>query len=257
MPATRTYVTSTAQTGNAATYTFSAHNIGTAAADRRVLVGLTSFNNSGAARTLDSTTIGGNTATIHRTDFNPASLFSQDVTGFFSLLVTSGATADIVLNFSGTMQQCTVSVWALNGVQDNPFHSHGDGTSGVTSISASLNIPEQGVAAAVAHCANNNVAHTATGLTEDADATAEGTQRYHAMSAQSLSAETGRTITSTGTAGTFRGITAISFSPAAANPIFRRRTRFFTPSFYRPEKKKFLLERPRSLIVPNSYKKAA
>lgn len=258
MAATRTHAGSTAQTGNATTYTFSTHSISTAAADRYVAVAFTSFNNSGAARTLDSASIAGVSATIHRTDPNSVSLFSGTWSGIFGAAVPTGTTGDIILTFNAGMQQCTVSVYALYGAKHTPFHTNGNSGSGLSAISTTLNIAEGGIGIASAHCANNAVAHTATGLTEDTDATVESTQRYHVMSAQSLSVETGRTITSTGTANTFRSITAGSWEPATyALPPFRRRTRFFTQRFYRPEPKKLELPKPRSLILPNSYKRAA
>ncbi len=55
------------------------------------------------------------------------------------------------------------------------------------------------------------------------------------------------------------GANTVAVKPvtAVAPPPFRRRTHFFTRAFYRPEPKMLELPRPRSLILPNSYKRAA
>jgi hypothetical protein len=210
-PATRTYVSSTVSTSNASAYTFTNHNIGTAAADRYVVVGYASYNNTSGAPSFSSATIGGNAATPHHNQINVTD-FVYMATGIFGLLVTSGTQATIVVNFSETMQNCVVSVWALYGLDSTtPHHTNGGNADSATSVSTTLNIPDQGVAVAIAGSVNNNVAHTAAGLTEDADTTIESTQRYHSMSAQSMSAETGRTISSTGNAVTFRSLAAASW----------------------------------------------
>ena len=259
MAATRTYAGSTVSTSNASTYTFTNHAISTAAADRYVVVGYASYNNTAGAPSFSSATIGGNAATPHKNQINATDAVYV-MAGIFGLAVASGTTATIVVNFSETMQNCIVSVWALYGVQTTPFHTNGasDESSGVSFVETTLNIPEQGVGVAIAYVVNNAVVHTASGLTEDADATAESTQRYHSMSAQSLSAETARAIRSTGNASSFRSIAAGSWQASTfAPPPFRRRTRFFTQRFYRSEPKKLELPKPRSLILPNSYKRAA
>lgn len=65
------------------------------------------------------------------------------------------------------------------------------------------------------------------------------------------------TFTATPSATLLTGALCVGSWVGVALPVFKRRTRFFTPAFYRPEKKQLVLPQKRSLIIPDSYKKAA
>ena len=249
---------STFQTGNATSYTFTSHNIGTAAADRIVVVGVYSAVSALSPGSIGTVTIGGNNASL-AVQITCTTPFTGTMTGLFYLLVISGTTATIVVPLNGgTASNCGISVWNVNGAKSTPFHTNSaaDESTGVSFVETTLNIPDQGVGIANEYGINNNVAHTATGLTEDVDATGEGTSRYHGMSSQSMSAETARAIRSTGNASTFRTITAMSWEAAGGGIIRPQPTRFFPGRrFLRPEKKKLFVQ-PK-LLLPAGYKRAA
>jgi hypothetical protein len=253
--ATRSFAGSTVNIANATSHTYTNHAIGTAAADRYVVVIAYAIDNA-AERTINSMTIGGNAATPIQSN---KSATGQDVyTAMFGLAVAAGTTATIVVTYSSTMNTGAVAVYALYGLlSTTPFHNNGNQTNAATSVSTTLNIPEGGLAVAGSCIFTNNVNHTGTGLTEDADVHMESNTKMFAMSDEGMTAETGRTLTVTGTTSLQRCISAASWAPATyAPPPFRRRTRFFQRSFYRPDRSKIWTP-DRSLILPNSYKKAA
>src|SRR3990167_11105596 len=80
------------------TYTFSAENLGVAASDRFIVVTITGRSSDGGARTIDTVTIGGVTATINIQIANSGSF-----NGIATAAVPTGTTGDIVITWSGTM----------------------------------------------------------------------------------------------------------------------------------------------------------
>ena len=115
--------------GVADPHTFAGEAIGTAAPDRYVAVGVRT--NVG---TISSVTIGGNAATkvLNLAD-------AEGEAAIFMLLVTSGTTADIVVDLS-TSATCSIGVWTVNGlVSTTPtdsFTSTSDPGSGVIDVTA-------------------------------------------------------------------------------------------------------------------------
>jgi hypothetical protein len=212
-PATRSYRGTTSDTTSQTTYTFTNHDIGTASATRYVVVCVMA-SDATVDRTLSSVTIGGNNAAQH--EFEKSTSVAIDMyTAIYGLTVTSGTTATIVVTWSGGMTGCHVAVFALDNLTSTtPHATNGNNTGAGTasSVSTTMNIPSNGVGIAIAGAVNNNAAHTPTGLSEDNDASVDGNVRIHVMSDQSMSSETGRTITSTGTANTSRAISVASWS---------------------------------------------
>lgn len=118
-PAMITYV-STAEQAEAASgssFTFTAQDIGVAAANRYVLVGVLTADGTAAGATITGCTIGGNAATSHGQ--NGGTLVRA---ALFGLLVAAGTTADIVVTMSAsiggsaTVVPCTIGVWNANGL---------------------------------------------------------------------------------------------------------------------------------------------
>ena len=131
-PAVATYIATGTSTVNNASYTFTNANIGVAAADRIVLVGITARGASVGNYSFTSLTIGGNAATVDGTT-NASN--GQEVSTFAYLLVPAGTTANIVVNFSGTMDVCALHIYNINGQASNtPVGSAVDGA-GALSVS--------------------------------------------------------------------------------------------------------------------------
>ena len=97
-------------TSNLTTYTFSAADIGTAAADRMVHVVVA--GRATTARTVSSVTIGGVTAT--------ANVFTSSGSlvnvGIYTAAVPTGDTGDVVVTWSGAMTSMRIGVWSSTGL---------------------------------------------------------------------------------------------------------------------------------------------
>lgn len=159
-PATVSYRTSTSSNTNGTSFTFSSQDIGTAAADRRVVVCITSAGSG--APSLSSLTVGGVTATTLR-------LFQA--TGrscsFLIASVPTGTTGDVVATYSSTQDRCGIGIWATYGVLSaTPIDSQV-----VTASSSSVSIPSlttirSGLAFAGNLATTNNPTHSWSNVTE-------------------------------------------------------------------------------------------
>lgn len=98
----------TIATAGTTSHTFTAKNIGTASSDRYVIVGVMI-----GATTFSSVTIGGNAATSL---VAISSAGSGAHIAIYGLLITSGSTADIVINTAGNSLVWQICVWSLTGV---------------------------------------------------------------------------------------------------------------------------------------------
>lgn len=136
------FVDSTQDTGTGPTYTFTDHAIGTAASDRLVIV---TVHQGGTNRTVNSVTIGGNAANIVGTALGTL----QGITIAWRR-VTTGTTATIVVDFSGTLSAgCTVGVFRCVGqLSDTPTDFDAPAGGGDASRSATIDIAANGVAVA-------------------------------------------------------------------------------------------------------------
>lgn len=139
-----TYRTALVDTTDTTAYTFSAVAIGTAAADRWVIVafGVTSGD-------FDSMTIGGIAATISIEGITWGSGSSEAGIGLAN--VPTGTTADVVVNGSATPLGCHIGVWTVNMASGVATDTGGDHKSGTTSCTVAIDIPANGFAVAVAH----------------------------------------------------------------------------------------------------------
>jgi hypothetical protein len=163
-PAVVSYIGSTQNTSNLSSYTFSNVSIGTASADRIVVVG-GGGPNSAAGSLVSSITIGGNTATVH-------TQASASQSWLASLLVPTGTTATIVVNYGNTKLNCTIFVWTITRAKSTTPNS---ASTAETTTSASINLNGQAgaVGCAVVFSPAGGT-YTWTGLTENADLDAEG-----------------------------------------------------------------------------------
>lgn len=110
---TCSYVGATGSSANQQTYTFANVPIGTAAADRTVVV--LAMTRASGARTVSSLTIGGTAATI---DLNAANLVGSpnyETVAVTRLAVPSGDTANIVVTWSGVTLRCSIFVYTITG----------------------------------------------------------------------------------------------------------------------------------------------
>ena len=186
-PPTATFVANYADTTNLTPYTFTAANIGTASADRYVIVVMAW--GASANRTPSSVTLGGNAMTA----------VAGGATGFYGVgiyisasPVASGTTADVVVTFDNNPQRCGIVVYQVN----NLVSTTAVGTATTSSDNTAMNIATtaNGFAIAGATARNGSVNETFTfsGVTEDVDFTVETTGST--MATGSVNSTTGSTL---------------------------------------------------------------
>lgn len=163
----------TAQTTNAATYTFTAQNFGTAAPDRYILCAVHSSSTGTTARSISSLTIGGVNAT--KVVEITGSATNLTLSAFWIAAVPTGASGNVVVNFNTTMQRCQIALHSLIGMNPAAFH-----TLQVTTNNQNngLNCPDRSVI--VAACTVNANTTCTFNLNEVYDATMEANATTYA-----------------------------------------------------------------------------
>ena len=146
------------------TYTFSGHALGTAAGNRKVVVGVTG---SGSARTVASVTVGGISATLVKAEID-----TDAASELWQADVPTGTTGDVVVVWSGSNSSCGIGVWAVYAAKSA---AHDTGNNTADPMVDTLNIPANGVAIGIG-CASGaqNPTSAWTNLTEDFDNSGSG-----------------------------------------------------------------------------------
>lgn len=164
---------STAQNVNASSsYSFSAMDIGAAAADRRVFITV-SWAGDDFPEQIASATIGGIAATIHKQQTLSDSVSQSIGCAILSAVVPTGTTATVVINFTDVAEMCAVGTFR---------------TTGFSAITEALsdtdqNNPVQVVTVAIDIGANGAVIAVATNSFDAGDIvwTAGATERYEGV----------------------------------------------------------------------------
>jgi hypothetical protein len=160
-----TYQQNAVATNNAASYTFSNQNIGTAFTGRIVVVGVAS---QGA--NISSITIGGNSAT----EINKNGSGGVTSCKLFALQVDTGTTADIVVTMAATAGSCGIAVWTLAnavGYLTEVTPNADNSGSGAVTVTVTLATVNSGDAIIVMNRMLSGMAGTVTftGVTENFD----------------------------------------------------------------------------------------
>jgi len=166
-----TYIAAKHSATSLTTHTFTGASIGTAAADRLVVVCVSSQTSSN--RTISSATIGGNAATIvvsSANGINPG--------GIICLPVAAGTTADIVIKFSAGVSNCRIQVFTITGLNSTTAVSSNQG-SGLTTAPSCAITPTAG-AAVIANAFNQSSTAGSVTVTSGGTATNDDTiSTYH------------------------------------------------------------------------------
>jgi len=200
VPASVTYTGRASTTGDDPT--FSAAAIGTAAANRYIVVAVSSMQFSedspGAHTTVSvagtSCTKVAEMAVNNSTDQPRQSLWITNSA------VTTGTTGDIVINTGANTSYIGAAAWAVYGITSNtPTDT---ATDGGNPSSSTIDHPEGGIIIAAATTQDLTPSQTSawTGATEDFEGT-NGVQGFTGASAANLTAATGQTISVSITGG--------------------------------------------------------
>jgi hypothetical protein len=194
-PATVSFTDNMVDDSTLTTYTFTTRAIGTAAANRVVVVSVSTERNTGTRTTVSSMTIGGISATL------AVALSSVDEEmELWEAVVPTGTTATIVVTLAAASVFCACGIWAVYGSGTTAYNTASH--TGTLSLSASLNVPAGGVAIG-ASAVNTGATWTWGGITENFDAThRSGNRNYSGASLAFAVAQTGLSITATASGGT-------------------------------------------------------
>jgi hypothetical protein len=185
------FLQTAADTTDASTYTFSAQNLGAAAADRYIIVTV-HIRKAGATLAVSSVTIGGVAATIVNQDYYATP--NVNCVAIAIAKVPSGTTGDIVVVADSTVLRCAIGVWRATGLLSASAYS--TGVSKQTAPSTTMNVPF-GFAIGVGQSANASATCTWGGLTERYDTLVETFLTITGADQEFAAPETGRTISVT------------------------------------------------------------
>lgn len=163
-PVAITFVAGTTTGNDGSSYTFSGQSIGTADADRTVVVAVGS-RKAGAATTITGVTVGGNAATQLVQQSNTVT--NTCVVGLYAIDVASGTTADIVVTFGASMIRCGISVYRVLGISTTP-HDTATSTSS-PNLDTSIDVTADGGIIGVAFGGSTGPLFTWSGITQDYD----------------------------------------------------------------------------------------
>lgn len=167
---TQVYQTNAVDASNLTTYTFSSQAFGTAASNRRIVVGVYG-RQGGSTLSISSVTIGGVSASAVATQTSDT---SHNLAALYIADVPTGTTGDVVVTWGVAIDRCGIGVWAIYG-SGSATASDTDSANGTTDPSAvTLTVPAKGVAIAYGGSADGSTA-TWANITEKFDGSIEAT----------------------------------------------------------------------------------
>lgn len=192
-------VTTTFLSGNdlvdnaSATKTWAGLSLGTAASDRKIIVGVTRRIGTGTL-VINTLTVGGVSATKIAT-FNIASGYQID---FWGAAVPTGTTGDVVVNVAEAgVGRISVMLWRTVGLQSfTATDSKTDNTISSRTLAVSLNVSAKGAGFAATYFNQGNLATTVwSGLGEDySTASSDGGARVDGAHTDYATAQTGLSV---------------------------------------------------------------
>jgi hypothetical protein len=209
MAATRTFLQGTVSTADQTTYTFSSQNLGSAAADRYIVVCIQSRRASGTP-TVNSVSVGGVSATIVNQVGNTGSVAAIAIAA-----VPSGTSGDVVVTFDSGMLRCAVELYRVTGI--GSAAAHDSGVSTAAPPSRNMAIPAGGLAVGCAAFSQASGSATWSGLTEDYDTSAESLLTCTSASGEFATEQSSLAVTCTPSAGASPVGVFASWAPAASS----------------------------------------
>lgn len=209
--ATITYLQDAGNTSGLSTYTFSSQNLGTAAADRFIVVAIETRNSGTSDRTINSVTIGGVSAVV--TQETQAGT-NRNVVALACAAVPTGTAGDVVVTLNGAMLRCYIQVYRAIGISSTT-PSDTERLAGA-SPTGTIDVPAGGILVA---CAASGNALTTDGTWTGVDLAYNAVttnMRVTTGAREFATVATGHTATATfgGTITDAVGVAA-SFGPAA------------------------------------------
>lgn len=181
------FVDSDTNTTSGTSLTYSAVSLGAEAADRYIIVSAAQ-RNAGVSRPISSATIGGVAATIIAQDESLNAGIAGNGLGLIIALVPTGATGDIVINYSGgSVLRGSIGVWSATGITSTATDTATDVASPFTQ---DLDISANGIGVGSCVTGVTSATFTWSGLTEDYDTVGVTTNTQSGASLASASTQT-------------------------------------------------------------------
>lgn len=198
-------------TASAATYTFNTRALGTEAGNRKHI--LATMMAPAASRTFNTATVGGVSAT--RLGGAASGSPSFGVTDLWLIEGASGTSGTVEFTVTGgNATWGGFILWAVYGASSTLFDTLKVHQT-LATASVTINVAANGGLIAARTWASSTAATAWTGVTEEVDVVAESNNYLSGGSADEMSAETGRTVSSTHTGSLFYNATAvISLQPS-------------------------------------------
>lgn len=207
------FLQSASSTANATSYTFSAQNTGSAAADRYILVA-PSGRKAGAAGADPSVSVGGNAAT--KIVARWTAVTNSTFVGLYLVALPTGTSDDVVVDFgASTMARAAIIMWRLDDLA-SATASDTD-SNGNQAPTATIDVPTDGCAIAAASTSGNGTCAW-TNLTERDDGVVESAMIYSGASDDFPSGSAGLAITATFTSAAESAGVFASWEFGAAPP---------------------------------------
>jgi hypothetical protein len=185
-PVTYTYNTFDFSNANTTAFTFTSKSIGTAAANRKVVIVV---GGNADLRTVSTLTVGGISASLVKRQQN-----ADGTSEIWQADVPTGTTANVVVTWSGPQNTCGIGSYSLYGAA-----AAASATASNTSnpLSTTINIPAGGVCIGTVQQYGGSQTWSWSGLTEDFDSTMGGSRPFSGASTASSGGVTGQTVTAT------------------------------------------------------------
>lgn len=211
---TVTFLQTAVSSANATTYTFSAQNLGTAAADRNIVVCATGQDTGSAAKSISSITVQGITASIAIQNQGNAS--NTSMTAIAIVNVPTGTTGDVVVTFSEAFANCGISLFHIVGMgSTTPNHTN---STDLDNTAVSVNVNAGGVVIGCGATSSSNPTSTWTNLTEVADISREASTGNHTAAYTVSGSTQSLSCTCDFTAGNDPAVSYASWNDAGGTP---------------------------------------
>lgn len=201
------YLQQASSTSDLNSYTFSSQNLGAASADRYIIVSIQTRDSGTGAKTINSVTVGGVSATITVQKQGVDAATNSTVAGLAIALVPSGTTGDVVVTFSEVVLRCSIALYAATGLTSaTPTDT---GSSNASNPTYDIDVAAGGFAIGAISDANGTSV-VWTGITENFDTTVETFLLVSGAAATFATQQTNLTLTATitGTADNPAGVFA-------------------------------------------------
>lgn len=216
-PLTITFQSSTSSGTDTASHSFASQAIGTATADRIVIVAWGAVNVTiPTTNALSSATIGGVAATI-LTQQNNNAASTGNISGIIAAAVPTGTTATVALTFNAAQLRCGIATYSMTGGSITPYatYTNSNGTDTVPDLTVTVPAGGGHVAGVYGYSGTGTATVSWTTLTEGADMIVEAADTFSSAYSNSTPGFGPTNLTATFSNGTItrQSMTGVSFSP--------------------------------------------